>query len=93
MIAPLEAVSFLLLLVAAVVKRVGDEPIGVEILGPIHGILFIGYVVNALSLRSEEGWDNRLSAIILAASVIPTGGFFADRYLSERSSAGSTSAE
>ena len=51
-----EATSFLALLVATYVKYRHDEPVGVEILGPIHGLLFIVYVVLALSLASRAGW-------------------------------------
>ena len=38
---------FLALLVATYVKYGHDEPVGVEILGPVHGALFITYVVLA----------------------------------------------
>ena len=51
-----EATSFLILLVAAVLKRTADEPGGVEIMGPIHGVLFLAYVVIALSVRGPAGW-------------------------------------
>src|SRR5690349_7663733 len=56
-VALIEATTFLLLLVASYLKCAQDEPIGVEILGPIHGLLFIAYVVMALVLRDEHGWS------------------------------------
>ena len=58
-VAILEATSFLLLLVAAVLKRTADAEIGVTILGPIHGALFLAYVLLALYLRPDQGWSTR----------------------------------
>ena len=48
-----EATSFLLLLVASVLKRTADAEIGVTILGPIHGALFVAYVLIALNLQGR----------------------------------------
>jgi integral membrane protein len=50
-----EATSFLCLLVATVVKYAFDAPGGVQLLGPIHGVLFIAYVGLVLYERSERG--------------------------------------
>src|SRR4051794_32716032 len=58
-LAVIEATSFLLLLAATVVKYSADRPIGVSILGPIHGLLFLAYVYLALQLRVSEDWDGR----------------------------------
>lgn len=38
-----ESASFILLLSAMVVKYGFDEPAGVEIMGPVHGVLFLQY--------------------------------------------------
>lgn len=45
-----EATSFLALLVATLVKYSADAPVGVQILGPTHGALFVAYVLMALSV-------------------------------------------
>lgn len=66
------------------IKRTADAPLGVEILGPIHGILFIGYVMVALNLRATAGWDRGVRGVVLAAAVIPFGGYFVDRWLKRR---------
>lgn len=79
-----EATSFLALLVATVVKHTGGSEIGVKILGPIHGLLFIAYVVMALQLRSECGWTNKQTFWILVGAVLPFGGYVVDRWLVER---------
>src|SRR5689334_19575785 len=80
-VALVEATSFLLLLMATYLKHVNDQPLGVEILGPIHGLLFVAYVVMALSLREGQGWSPRTTLLILLGAVLPFGGYVVDRWL------------
>ena len=81
-----EATSFLALLVASFVKRTGGSELGVQILGPIHGGLFIAYVVIALNIRHDLGWSGKTTFWVLVAAVIPFGGYVVDwRLLRERS--------
>lgn len=82
-VALVEATSFLLLLLASYLKHFSDQPIGVSILGPIHGALFIAYVVIALGIREQQGWDTRTTLLILAGAVVPFGGYFVDRWLEQ----------
>lgn len=84
-VALIEATSFLLLLVASYFKNFQDESLGVEILGPIHGILFIGYVVMAFALREGMGWSPKTTLLILAGAVVPFGGYIVDRWLERNS--------
>lgn len=84
-----EATTFLALLVATVVKRTGGDEVGVQILGPIHGLLFIAYVIMALRLREEAGWTNKQTFWILVGAVLPFGGYVVDRWLLRREHAGS----
>jgi integral membrane protein len=83
-VAILEATSFLMLLVATYVKYAHEEPVGVQILGPLHGALFLAYVALALNLRSRAGWSLRTTALVLAAGVVPAGGYAADRWISRQ---------
>lgn len=76
-----EAVSFLVLLVATVVKHTQDAPGGVEVMGPIHGGLFIAYVVIALGVRGPAGWSAKATLGVLVGAVLPFGGFVVDRWL------------
>jgi integral membrane protein len=80
-IALAEATSFIALLIASYVKRTGGDEIGVQILGPIHGGLFILYVIFALSLRSEMGWSGKTTFWILVGAVLPFGGYVVDWWL------------
>ena len=84
-IALAEATSFLALLIASYVKRTGGDEIGVQILGPIHGALFLAYVFLALYLRPDEGWSTRTTALILLGAVVPFGGYVVDRWLTSSS--------
>lgn len=79
-----EATTFLALLVATYVKYGQDEPGGVEILGPVHGLLFVGYVVLALKLASRAGWSPRTTLLVLLGAVLPFGGYAVDRWLARR---------
>jgi integral membrane protein len=81
-----EATSFLLLLVASVLKRTADAEIGVTILGPIHGALFVAYVLIALNLKAEQGWTAKETGLILLGAVVPFGGYVVDRRLAARGS-------
>ena len=74
-----EGTSWLLLIIATIVKYAADQPNGVHVMGPIHGVLFIAYVVLAFVVRAKVGWDARTLLIVLAESIIPFGGFFAAR--------------
>jgi integral membrane protein len=76
-----EATSFLLLLVASVLKRTADADVLVTILGPIHGALFLAYVLLALYLRPDEGWSTTTTLLILLGAVLPFGGYVVDRWL------------
>ncbi|MDQ3726446.1 MAG: DUF3817 domain-containing protein [Actinomycetota bacterium] len=76
-----EATTFLALLVASYIKRTDGGELGVQILGPIHGLLFVAYVVIALNLRQELGWTNKQTFWILVGAVLPFGGYVVDRWL------------
>ncbi|MDP9091994.1 MAG: DUF3817 domain-containing protein [Actinomycetota bacterium] len=74
-----EAISWLALIVATIVKYAGAHPLGVQILGPIHGGLFLAYVALALAVRGRLSWSGRTTLIVLADSILPGGGFLAAR--------------
>ncbi|MCW2595291.1 MAG: hypothetical protein JWP39_1179 [Jatrophihabitans sp.] len=81
-VAVIEAISWLVLIVATIVKYTTDphKALGVQIMGPIHGVLFLAYVALVLfEVRRKIGWDGRTTMIVLADSIIPGGGFVAAR--------------
>ncbi|MGX4689763.1 DUF3817 domain-containing protein [Streptomyces sp. JNUCC 63] len=75
-----EAVSFLLLLVCSVLKRTTDFN-AVPVMGAIHGILFILYVIFWADAWNRAKWSFKTAALYFVLSVLPTGGFFAERKL------------
>lgn len=75
LVALLEAASYLALLVATLVKRGFDGPDYVSVLGPIHGMLFLGYLVLTLIVREEQEWTGWQTILVLVASALPFGAF------------------
>lgn len=71
-----EAVSWLLLILATIVKYAMGQEGGVHLLGPVHGALFVAYVLLALVLWRRNEWTGRTLAVVLVDSVLPTGGFW-----------------
>ncbi len=76
-IAVAEALSWAGLLIAMLFKWViQDNPHagaegGVPIMGPIHGVIFIAYVVTCLIARPKFGWSAKTTVVALASSIPP----------------------
>jgi integral membrane protein len=79
-----EAVSFLLLLICSVLKRTTDFN-AVPVMGMVHGVLFILYVVFWAFAWKGARWPLGRGALFFALSVLPAGGFFAERMLRRES--------
>lgn len=75
-----EAVSFILLLVCSVLKRTTDFN-AVPVMGMVHGVLFVLYVIFWLDAWNRAKWGFGRAAFYFVLSVLPTGGFFAERKL------------
>jgi integral membrane protein len=70
-IAVAEAISWTGLLIAMVFKYGFHEPEGVQVMGWIHGLIFICYVVSCLVVRRPRQWGGRVLILGLLASVPP----------------------
>lgn len=67
-----EAVSWALLLTGMFFKWIlKTTEVGVQIAGPIHGVMFIGYVLTALKLWQEKSWPGKTIGFALLSSVVP----------------------
>ncbi|MEU3899552.1 MULTISPECIES: DUF3817 domain-containing protein [unclassified Streptomyces] len=75
-----EAISFLLLLVCSVLKRTTDFN-AVPVMGAVHGFLFVLYVIFWADAWNRAKWSFGTAAFYFVMSVLPTGGFFAERRL------------
>ncbi|OEV11763.1 MULTISPECIES: DUF3817 domain-containing protein [Streptomyces] len=82
-----EAVSFLVLLACSVLKRTSDFD-AVPVMGAVHGVLFIMYVLFWADAWNRVRWPLGRAALIFVLAVLPTGGFFADRLLRRETEAG-----
>ncbi|MET7288139.1 DUF3817 domain-containing protein [Streptomyces sp. NPDC005573] len=79
-----EAVSFIVLLVCSVLKRTTDFN-AVPVMGMVHGVLFVLYVLFWADAWNRAKWSFGTAALYFVLSVLPTGGFFAERRLRRES--------
>lgn len=80
-----EACSWAGLLVGMFLKRVVEvSDVGVQIMGPIHGIAFVGYVLAALIVSSEAGWSKKQLVLGLFASIPPLMTIWFERWATKR---------
>ncbi|MBE7177639.1 MAG: DUF3817 domain-containing protein [Mucilaginibacter polytrichastri] len=77
----LEGLSLIILVFIAVpVKYWANDPAMVRMIGPVHGVLFLLFIFNALSVGVEQNWNfRRTTWKVLLACVIPFGTFYIDR--------------
>lgn len=73
-----EGTSFILLLMAMPVKYILGHPEGVKVIGWIHGILFIWYMIALFQVQKANNWSFRKSFIALIASLLPFGTYILD---------------
>lgn len=80
LLAILEGISLLVLMFIAVpLKRLGDDPTLVGLIGPIHGILFLLFVLSVFRFSVEEQWSFKQTTWkFLVACFIPFGTFYVD---------------
>lgn len=79
LVAVVEAVTYLALLAAVVLYRVLDGPDFIGFLGPVHGIVFLVYLVLVLQIRDGQGWSLVQTIIVIVAAAVPFGGFVVER--------------
>ncbi|MBF6222372.1 DUF3817 domain-containing protein [Nocardia abscessus] len=71
-IAVLEAISWFLLIIGMVFKRI-PEPVlwPVKVFGMTHGIVFVLFVISAIVAARELGWNLKTTALALLSSIPP----------------------
>ena len=76
----LEGMSLLALIFIAVpLKYIGHDPSVVKTMGPIHGALFLLFIVNTVSVGVAQKWQLKTTSKVLLACIIPFGTFYIDR--------------
>ena len=80
-----EAGSWLGLLAGMYVKYLGSGvETGVKIFGPIHGGLFVAYLVCVALLARENGWSKRTVAVGVLCSIPPLASIGFERWVAKR---------
>lgn len=86
LVALLEGISFALLLVASLLKRTTDLDL-VPVLGPLHGVLFVGVVLLVLAELRHLRWSPLFTVVMLTLGS-PGVHFALQAWVRERSRTG-----
>lgn len=77
-----EAVSFLLLVgICVPLKYWGGQPLGVRIVGPIHGIFFLTFCWALYDAVSNAGLARGRACLLFLSAFFPFGPFFFEKQL------------
>ena len=79
-----------LTLVGMPLEYIGHDKTVVAIVGPIHGFLYMVYLVLAFHLAALARWPFKYTLGVLLAGTIPFLSFVAERQVSRRVLAGAT---
>ena len=75
-----EGLSYILLLgIAMPLKYYFGQPLAVRIIGSLHGLLFVLYILLGASYGRNHGWKIKDFILLFVASMLPFGPFFFDR--------------
>ncbi len=76
----LEGISLLILVFIAVpLKYYAHNPTWVKSIGPLHGMLFLLFIVNTISLGVAQRWSFKTTTWkVLLACIVPFGTFYID---------------
>jgi integral membrane protein len=83
-----EAVSFLVLLgIAMPLKYLAGLPLAVKIVGWVHGLLFIGFVVSLWRAKARASLSTGQALSVFIAALLPFGPFIIDHRLAREARA------
>jgi len=75
-----EGISFLVLLgIAMPLKYFANIPMAVTVVGGLHGLLFVSFMILAYLVKEETGKPFSWLAKAFLASIIPFGTFYMDK--------------
>lgn len=79
-ISAIEGLSFILLVfIAMPIKYVGENPHPVKVLGMIHGVLFIIFMISLFETKIKKTWNIPLMFQLFILSLIPFGAIFIEK--------------
>ena len=71
-----EGTTLILLVgIAVPLKHLAGQPLGVRIMGPVHGLMFLAYLWTVVQTVSGGGWSGRDIARLVIGALVPFGGF------------------
>lgn len=73
-----------LTLVGMPLKYLGDDETVVAVVGPVHGFLYMGYLLLSADLARRARWSLRFTALVLLAGTVPFLSFVAERVVTHR---------
>jgi integral membrane protein len=80
LIGRLEGVSFLVLLLLAMpLKYYAGWPMGVKIMGSVHGGLFLAYCAAVFMVGASAEWSAKKQLLAFLAAVFPCGTFMFEK--------------
>lgn len=65
-------------------RAAAGRPTVVQVIGPLHGFLYIVLVICALLLALRERWNPVLAALVALAGTVPFLSFVAEHYVTQR---------
>lgn len=75
-----EGISFLILLgIAMPLKYFADMPLAVTVVGGLHGVLFVAFLILAREVKSDFKKDLKWLAKAILASILPFGTIIMDK--------------
>jgi integral membrane protein len=80
-VAVVEAISYLVLLAASIGKHAFGDGVLVDVMGPVHGTIFLVYLGLALAIRRQVRWSWSTVGIVAVAAAIPLGALVVERRL------------
>lgn len=83
-------VGLLALCFAMVMNYAFDEPRYSAIVGPVHGFLYIVYLLTIVDLALKARWTPKGTILVMLSGVVPVGSFFAERAVTRKVRAGET---
>ncbi|HSV67939.1 MAG TPA: DUF3817 domain-containing protein [Mycobacteriales bacterium] len=82
-IAYVVGVALLVLTAGVVVKYAGHNDTVVQVVGPIHGFLYIVYLALAYDLARRAGWPLGRTVLVLLAGTVPFLTFVAEHQVTK----------
>jgi integral membrane protein len=71
-----------LVFVAMPLKYLGGDPSAVNVVGPLHGFLYVVYLLGAFDLARRVRWSLGRMVMVALAGTIPFLSFYAERKVS-----------